>query len=350
MEDARAAQGEPAGAAMPDSPETSPANGNGHASGNGHMATSSPVNGPAVNGPVVNGKVHRLPVQPSVVGPMKASDLQGLPSGDIGKPGFSVLARLCGALRGFDPESTGMRIPLAELEDEDIRKIDALLGRDGVGIESFGDPIRKGYATRIAGVWRAHIETPDGESLFEWLEIGDIPSFVRDLAKMGAGFRPDDANGHHVATEDGATLANGDGVATPAVTAFVNKLVSAAKLFRSGQNNTSFTLDGLGHAGGSAAATAGAAELRARLGRGAVHLTSESRAIRAHTTNYTHIWVIEHLPNGRPPEAKGLFQIEIGDVPTAMRSSPEDIEHSAIRFATALERIVLGAPLSSVEL
>lgn len=334
-----------AGGAMEDAPQPLPPNGNGHASGNGRDT----------NSPGANGKIYHLPVQPSLGGPMKASDLHGLPSGDIGKPGFSVLARLCGALRAFDPESTGMRIPLADLEDEDIRKIDGLLGRDGVGIDAAGDPIRKGYATRIAGVWRAHIETPDGESLFEWLEIGDIPSFVRDLAKMGAGNRLNGSNGHHSpaiadSTNGNGGAVNGSGDESSTVTAFIHKIVSAAKLFRNGQHNTSFALDGLGNPAGSPAAARAAAELRARLGQGPVCLTSDSRAIRAHATNYTNVWVIEHLPNGRPPEAKGTFQIEVGDVPSAMRSAPEDIEHSAIRFATVLERIVLGAPLSTVKL
>jgi hypothetical protein len=307
----------------------------------------------------VRGNVHHLPLGTSRAGPMTAADLQGLPSGDISKSGFSVLARLCGALRAFDPESTGMRIPLAELEDDDMRKIDALLGRDGVQIDSTGDPIRKGYATRIAGVWRAHIETPEGDSLFEWLEIGDVPSFVRDLATMGAAGRPGSVtplrpNGgapENRKAGNGAAIngANGD-LAAAGVSKFMDKLLSAAKLFRHGQHNTSVPLDGLGHAIGSADAACAATDLRIRLGEGAVQMTSQSRAIRVHSTKHTNVWVIEYLPNGRPPEAKGMFQIEIGDVPAAMRAMPKDIEDSAFRFATVLERIVLGAPLSSVKI
>jgi hypothetical protein len=287
-------------------------------------------------------------------GPLQASDLHNLASVQIGRPGFAILARLCGALRGFDPESTGMRIPLVDLSGGDIAKIDQLLGQDGVSINAAGDPTRKAYATKLPGVWRAHIEAPDGEVLFEWIEIGDIPSFVRELAVADANGVPFQVTGEQ-GSETASRHAVSDSLESSTVLPFFEKLRAASKLFRHGQHNTAIPLDGLGHAAGSHESAEASEHLRTRLGIGSIQITLDrKRPMRASSTRLQHAWIIEHLePSAtNPGGASGSnrqFQIEVGDVPSVMRALPDDIGQSAMRFTAALEQIVLGTPLESVQ-
>ena len=99
------------------------------------------------------------------------------------RSGQLCLGRLLGTLRVFDPQSPPIRVPLAGLHESDRNAIDALLGRGERRVRVARPPVRAAHETALAGVWRGRVLSEAGESLFDWLEVGEVPGFVREQAR-----------------------------------------------------------------------------------------------------------------------------------------------------------------------
>ncbi len=254
--------------------------------------------------------------------------------GGLTHAGRTCLARTLGTLRAFDPESPPIRVPLAGLGDADKQAIDALLGGGIRRAHVNGDPARVADETDFAGVWRGRVLSETGESLFDWLEIGDLPGFIGD--RLHAAVR-DYKRPCSPADIIRAPLPHDLALGAQAAT-IIDRVMTAAASYRRGRPNVQV------FAGDAPRYRRIGSELRERLGDLGVGM--QRRAARgvvvATATQEPHIWIVEATVGRR-----AAFCIEIGDVPAGMRVPAPLFRVSADRLERALEQLAF-APTSAV--
>ncbi|MCB1471495.1 MAG: hypothetical protein H6884_07365 [Rhodobiaceae bacterium] len=232
--------------------------------------------------------------------------------------GRNFLARILGALRAFDPETQGLRFPLAELDECDRPLVDAILGSGARCAAAAGDPRREARETGFAGLWRCQVLAVDDATLFDWLEVCDVPGFVAETIR--AETRPSPHVQSHVRP---AAIPETGGLA-----ALARRILAIANLSRSGQDNVTVRLNP------SQDPASACAQLRRCFGDTGVELALETAAgmARAHATGRPGVWVVCH------EAGEGVScHAEIGDVPDAFRASRGAPGNSAERLERALE-------------
>lgn len=246
----------------------------------------------------------------------------------LSQEGRVFLARLLGALRVFDMESPGLRFPLVDLPDGDRRLIENLLGFGHRIAAVAGDPHRSARETAFAAVWRCRVVAEDGKSLFDWIELADVPSFIAETVRAFTRRSPQTEN------RDLSAVANLACEDAELVTATIRKVIAAAGLYRAGQPNVQVPLSSLCQRDELAEA------LKLGFGTSGAMLVdrhSDPAVITASATALPHVWLIESIC---ADAGQARCSVEIGDIPTALRAPANALQDSAGRMEHAVEHFV----------
>lgn len=225
-----------------------------------------------------------------------------------------ALRELLAGLRRYEPGGAPLVFSLAGAREDTLAQLLDALGEGEVRITVTGQHRYLLTETALTGVWHVATLTADGTVTPERLEIADVPAVVRAAALHGTT----------------AELSIGT---PPAGT--MNALPLLAELrhrsqhYRPGEPNhvLSFSLLPM--------TPEDLAYVDAQLGTGPVAAVVHGYGnCRVALTARRHLWRVQHFNVGG---ALVLDTVEVGDVPVALRASPEDFEDSLQRLEALLE-------------
>lgn len=216
------------------------------------------------------------------------------------------------ALRAAVTDPAPRRFALDAFGALDRAAVADMLGEGEVTIVAGRDPLFQVQESVLCGVWRVRSETAEG-AVTEFVEIGDVPGLVREIARADASFMP-------VVPPNVPGAMN-----APAVLAEIR---SRAAGYVQGQPNhvVNFTLLPL---------TPEDSELiTAALGQAPLTIVSGGYGTcRIMATAVKNVWAVQYM---NASGATILDTVEIGDVPDAARAAAVDFEDSAERLGEIL--------------
>jgi|GEM_PF-745840 len=261
--------------------------------------------------------------------------LLGLPSGtgmhpirdlgateEAGPEVHATLTKVRDALYEAARTGRAWRYRVDGLSASDRKILFDALGQGEVSVVIAGGE-REGEAqimeTVLPGAWIGRATHADGDIAAEWVEVGDAPRALREVAVT----RPRaDLPVDMLSAPRGAMN----------VMSVLNEIRDRATHWRPGDGNhvMNFTLFPM--------TPADSAFLAKVLGEAGVRISSGGYgAARVVMTGVRNVWAVQYL-NGLG--AVILDTLEIGDVPDAVLASPEDFEDSAERLNDILEAYV----------
>ena len=226
-----------------------------------------------------------------------------------------MLERIEQALEGAARSGSAWRVRLDHLSESERDTLYDALGRGEVSAIIAGGTPEEGEAQVIEsvfpGVWMGQASSQDGQDTTHWIEVGDCPRAVREVALS----RPRNDIAMEALTAPRGAMN---------VMAVLAELRERSLAWKPGDENhvMNFTLFPM--------TPADSAFLSNVLGECGVRLTSGGYgAARVFMTGLRHVWAVQYL-NGLG--AVILDTLEVGDVPSAALASVEDFEDSAERL------------------
>jgi len=273
----------------------------------------SPFEGDADGG----GEVLKLLGLPSGNGMMAVRDLGA--TEEAGPAVHATLSRIRDALAEAAKSGRAWRLRVDNLATVDRKALYDALGQGEVSVVIAGGEL-EGEAqimeTVLPGAWIGRATHADGEIAAEWVEVGDAPRALREVAvSRPRGDLPVDM----LTPPRGAMN----------VMSVLAEARDRAAAWTTGEPNhvMNFTLFPM--------TPADSAFLAKVLGEAGVRIASGGYgAARVVMTGLRHVWAVQYL-NGMGTVI--LDTLEIGDVPEAVLASREDFEDSAGRLTDMLE-------------
>lgn len=214
-----------------------------------------------------------------------------------------------------DPSGSPARFDLAALAPDERIVVGAILGDGDVSIVAGREPTYQVQESVLTGVWQIRGETDDGAIVMDQIEVGRIPSLVRDAALSLAGPMP----------RSEAPLPEGVMNVGPVLA----EIGARSEAWRPGTapHVLNFTLFPM--------TEADTAVLTETLGQAPLTIVSGGfGTCRIMATRVRHVWAVQYLDAmGKPI----LDTVEIGDVPEVACAAAEDFAASATRLATMME-------------
>lgn len=255
-----------------------------------------------------------LPASSSMMG------VRDLPSTeDAGPAVHEELSRIRDALSAAVGNGRSWRRRIDGLRADDRKVLIDALGHGEVSVViagAEGEGEAQILETILPGVWVGRATLPDGTTGSEWVEVGDAPRVLRELALSRP--RPD-------LRVDVLTPPRG----TMNVMSVLSEVRDRAAGWTPGTPNhvMNFTLFPM--------TPADSAFLAKVIGESGVRVASGGYgAARVVMTGIRHVWAVQYL-NGLGDVI--LDTLEIGDLPDAVVASPEDFEDSAERLTDMME-------------
>ncbi len=246
--------------------------------------------------------------------------VRDLPSGDEAGPAVHAeLVRVHNALKAAAESGAAWRRRIDGLMPQDRQTFLDALGHGEVSVViegADGEGDAQVLETVLPGVWVGRACLPDGTIGSEWVEVGDAPRALRELALS----RP------RTDLPIEALTAPRGAMNVMSVLAEVRERSIA---WTPGDPNhvMNFTLFPM--------TPADSAFLAKVLGESGIRMSSGGYgAARVVMTGLRNVWAVQYL-NGLG--AVILDTLEIGDLPDAILASPEDFEDSALRLSDMLE-------------
>ncbi len=230
--------------------------------------------------------------------------------------GKRVLENVVAALGRYARAPQGTAIELDALDERNLDFVNQALGEGEVSV-SFDSPspIRAQEAV-LAGVWRVQHFNDRGDVIRDTIEVGDVPSMVRNATFSSAGA---DLNADYEGADPSVQNA-------PAV---LVELADKIKTWRPDQDVHTVNLSLLPISDGDLAL------IGERLGVGPVTILSRGYGnCRIGSTAFNNVWWIKYFNS---QDVLILNTIEVVDVPSVARAAPEDIEDSRERLDEILE-------------
>lgn len=232
---------------------------------------------------------------------------------------YDFLYRIRQALRVACETSQAWRRRIDGLADHDQRMlIDALGAGEVSAVINGGEDEGEVQIAEsvLPGVWIGKAQTSDGRTGAQWIEVGDAPRTLRELALR----RP-----RVTIPIDALTPPRG----AMNVMSVLAEVRERALNWRPGERNHVFNFTLL------PMTPADSAYLAQVLGEAGARISSGGYgAARVIMTGVRHVWAVQYL-NGLGTVI--LDTLEVGDIPDAVMASPEDFEDSASRLTDILE-------------
>ena len=223
------------------------------------------------------------------------------------------LWQLLEATRKWRPGKVSFSLDMSGLVEADRVLIDQVLGEGEVSAQVTGETGTLSLTIQesvFAGVWRLRGRDAEGMSYADRVEVGDVPTVIRNAAKSGAP-SPTQAVPYPGVINAPALLAEiAEQTARPSGGPHV---INLSLLPFSPEDG---------------------AWLDERLGRGRVTLLSRGYGnCRITATGIARVWWVQYFNS---QDALILNTLEVSDVPEVARASAEDLEDSAERLAEVL--------------
>lgn len=227
----------------------------------------------------------------------------------------ACLSELLALLQGYrESDPAVLQLDLSGLDRANLELIDQVLGEGEVSLVLSTEPETRIQESVLAGVWRIRVQDGAGRLLQDLVEVGDIPSLIRDRAFNGSADR---------VVMEAERLPQGVINAPPLLAEINDKLANPGDaphvinltLLPQTEEDLAF--------------------LGERLGRGQVTILSRGYGnCRITSTATRQVWWVQYFNS---QDRNILNSLEITPVPSVACAAPEDIRDSAERLAEILE-------------
>ena len=222
-----------------------------------------------------------------------------------------TLKQIQESLNSYQVGATIDVVDLTALDKENRKLVDEVLGEGEVSIVFAADVEVRIQESVLAGVWRVQYSNAAGDIEKDTVEIGDVPSLIRDKTFAGAGIAQ---------VIDQQDYPEGVNNAIPLLTELNDKIKASTNtsepyainltLLPQSDEDLDFLVE--------------------RLGRGPVTILSRGYGnCRVTSTTTHHVWWVQYFNS---QDAIILNTLEVTPVPIVVCASQEDIEDSAERL------------------
>lgn len=236
---------------------------------------------------------------------------------ELSSQGRALLEKAIADLRAAALDQKSRRLSLHQLSERDLAILNDLWGEGEVSISAEGATRFLATESVFPGLWRVETQGQDGEPGSEWLEVAQVPDFVRRLADQ---VRRTDLD-----------LSELHGQQTMNAIPVLAELRARARAWQGGSDApnhvVNFSLLPL--------TPADSALIVRMLGQSGVRIRSEGYgSCRIILTGLRRVWSVQFM---NQMGTVILDTLEVGDVPSVALAAREDFEDSAQRLCELRE-------------